>query len=105
MLHSRHPRLGLADRKVLDVSMEDIGAGPDFGSIRSYLGDVKGKRVIEITCDDEYSPWVLSGRGTGDCETAIRVPVKAVYLHLDNGRTLTFYAIEDQLGFRYDGDT
>jgi hypothetical protein len=76
--------------------------GEGVGSIRSYLGDIKGRRVVEVTCDDEYKRQAITDPFDG---SEAEVKVKCVYLHFDNGHTLTFQTIEDQLGFNYDGDT
>ena len=75
------------------------------GSIRSYLGSAIGQRIAEITCDDECEPQVIVGRAVDDGNVNVFVDIRKVYLHLENGTTITFHAIEEQLGFLYDGDT
>jgi hypothetical protein len=68
-------------------------------SIRNYL-PLAGKRVVDVTCDDDYEPFLLR-----DKDDVVEVRVKRVYLHFEDGHTLTFHSIEDQLGFGWDGDT
>jgi hypothetical protein len=80
-----------------------------FDTIRDAL-PICGKRVIEVTCDDEYEscPIALSfGSGTTDAEGRVQglyIPPssKRVFLHFDDGTTLTFWT-DAARGFEYDG--
>ncbi len=69
-------------------------------SIRQFLGKIKGQRVIEVTCDDDPTPMRLVFDGA-----PVVADVTRIYLHFEDGSTATFYALEDQLGFNYDGES
>lgn len=65
-----------------------------FGTIRDAL-PVSGKAVVDVTCDD----WEEICREYPNPEDR---EVTKVYVHFDDGSTLTFHCSEN-VGFLYDG--
>lgn len=65
----------------------------EYASIRDAL-PITGKRVVEVTCGD----WGEAAAASPNLEDR----VSTVYLHFDDGSTLTFFVTE-QRGFCYDG--
>lgn len=64
-----------------------------YGSIRDAL-PITGKRVVEVTCED----WEDVCARYSNPEDR----VSEVYVHFEDGSTLTFLVTEER-GFRYDG--